>query len=40
MTPLQGDTRRAGNSSDGIIARHQIASVLVDSFGSDAANHN
>lgn len=31
---LQGDTRKAGNSSDGAIARSQIAEVLVDSLTS------
>lgn len=35
---LQGDARQAGNSSDGVIARHQIAEVLVDSVTSAAAN--
>lgn len=39
ITLLQGDTRRAGNSSDGVIARHQIARVLVDSLASDDADH-
>jgi uncharacterized protein YbjT (DUF2867 family) len=39
ITLLQGDTRRAGNSTDGVIARHQIARVLVDSLASDAADH-
>ena len=34
---LQGDTRQAGNSSDGVIARRQIAEVLVSSLTSDAA---
>ena len=34
---LQGDTRQAGNSSDGVIARRQIAEVLVHSLGSDGA---
>jgi uncharacterized protein YbjT (DUF2867 family) len=34
---LQGDTRRAGNSSDGVIARRQIAEVLVSSLTSDQA---
>ncbi len=34
---LQGDTRQAGNSSDGVIARRQIAEVLVSSLGSDRA---
>lgn len=31
---LQGDTRQAGNSSDGVIARSQIAEVLVRSLCS------
>jgi uncharacterized protein YbjT (DUF2867 family) len=39
ITLLQGDTRRAGSSADGVIARHQIARVLVDSLRSAAANH-
>jgi uncharacterized protein YbjT (DUF2867 family) len=34
---LQGDTRQAGNSSDGVIARRQIAEVLVGSLTSDHA---
>ncbi len=34
---LQGDTRQAGNSSDGVIARRQIAEVLVSSLTSDHA---
>jgi uncharacterized protein YbjT (DUF2867 family) len=34
---LQGDTRHAGDPSDGVIARSQIAQVLVDSLSSDAA---
>jgi uncharacterized protein YbjT (DUF2867 family) len=34
---LQGDTRQAGNSSDGVIARRQIAEVLVSSLSSDHA---
>ncbi len=34
---LQGDTRQAGNSSDGVIARSQIAEVLVSSLTSDGA---
>jgi len=34
---LQGDTRQAGNSSDGVIARSQIAEVLVYSLTSDQA---
>src|SRR5271157_3895535 len=34
---LQGDTRQAGDSSDGAIARRQIAEVLVSSLGLDHA---
>ncbi len=34
---LQGDTRQAGNSSDGVISRRQIAEVLVSSLTSDEA---
>ena len=34
---LQGDTRHAGNPSDGAIARGQIAQVLVSSLSSDTA---
>ena len=34
---LQGDTRQAGDSSDGVIARRQIAEVLVRSLGSEEA---
>lgn len=34
---LQGDTRRAGDSSDGVVARRQIAEVLVHSLSSDQA---
>jgi uncharacterized protein YbjT (DUF2867 family) len=34
---LQGDTRQAGNPSDGAIARSQIAQVLVSSLGSNTA---
>jgi uncharacterized protein YbjT (DUF2867 family) len=34
---LQGDTRQAGNSSDGVIARRQIAEVLVNSLTADHA---
>lgn len=33
---LQGDTRRAGDASDGVVARQQIAEVLVRSLASDA----
>jgi uncharacterized protein YbjT (DUF2867 family) len=34
---LQGDRRHAGDSNDGVIARRQIAQVLVHSLGSDQA---
>jgi len=34
---LQGDTRHAGDPSDGAVARRQIAQVLVRSLVSDAA---
>jgi uncharacterized protein YbjT (DUF2867 family) len=34
---LQGDTRQAGNPSDGVVARRQIAQVLVRSLASAAA---
>jgi uncharacterized protein YbjT (DUF2867 family) len=34
---LQGDTRHAGDPSDGVVARRQIAEVLVRSLSSDAA---
>jgi len=34
---LQGDTRWAGDPSDGAVARRQIAQVLVRSLGSEAA---
>ncbi|QHK20486.1 NAD(P)H-binding protein [Pseudarthrobacter psychrotolerans] len=39
ITLLQGDTRHAGSPADGVIARHQIARVLVDSLASDASDH-
>ena len=35
---LQGDTRQAGDPSDGAVARRQIAQVLVRSLTSDAAH--
>ena len=35
---LQGDARHAGNSSDGVIARRQIAQILIRSLGSEAAS--
>ncbi|MFT3953943.1 MAG: SDR family oxidoreductase [Piscinibacter sp.] len=34
---LQGDTRQAGDPSDGAVARQQIAQVLVSSLRSEAA---
>ncbi|WP_313352365.1 SDR family oxidoreductase [Paracoccus sp. (in: a-proteobacteria)] len=34
---LQGDKELVGNPSDGVIARHQIAEVLVRSLSSEAA---
>lgn len=36
---LQGGKRHAGDPSDGVIGRQQIAQVLVDSLSSDAADH-
>jgi uncharacterized protein YbjT (DUF2867 family) len=36
---LQGDRRQAGSPADGVIARDQIARVLIDSLHIDAANH-
>jgi len=36
---LQGDTRHAGNPSDGVVSRRQIAEVLVRSLGSEAARN-
>jgi uncharacterized protein YbjT (DUF2867 family) len=35
---LQGDTRQAGNSSDGVIDRRQLAQVLVSSLTSKEAS--
>jgi uncharacterized protein YbjT (DUF2867 family) len=34
---LQGDRRQAGNASDGVIARRQIAEILVRSLNSEQA---
>ncbi len=34
---LQGDRRHAGNPSDGVIARRQLAQVLIASLTSEAA---
>jgi uncharacterized protein YbjT (DUF2867 family) len=36
---LQGDRRHAGNPSDGVVARRQIAEVLVASLTSEGALH-
>jgi uncharacterized protein YbjT (DUF2867 family) len=36
---LQGDTRQAGDATDGAIARAQIARVLVDSLTTDTAKN-
>ncbi|SDK55328.1 Uncharacterized conserved protein YbjT, contains NAD(P)-binding and DUF2867 domains [Arthrobacter sp. ov407] len=36
---LQGDRRQSGSPADGVIARDQIARVLVDSLQVDAANY-
>jgi uncharacterized protein YbjT (DUF2867 family) len=38
LVMLQGDTRWAGDPSDGVVARSQIAQVLVASLTSDAAD--
>jgi len=37
LLTLQGDKRQAGDPSDGVVSRRQIAQVLVASFTSDAA---
>ena len=37
LVMLQGDTRKAGDPSDGVVARSQIAETLVRSLASDAA---
>ena len=37
LVALQGDTRHAGNSSDGVVARRQSAEVLVRSLDVEAA---
>lgn len=39
ITFLQGDTRHAGSPADGVIARHQIARVLVDALTTGTADH-
>lgn len=38
ITMRQGDTHQAGNPADGVIARHQIARVLIDSLTEEAAD--
>ena len=38
ITLLQGDTRRDGSPKDGVVARADIARVLVTSLSSDAAD--
>ncbi|WGD32237.1 SDR family oxidoreductase [Ancylobacter sp. WKF20] len=37
LVMLQGDTRHAGTPADGVVARQQIAEVLVSSLSSPAA---
>ena len=37
LVMLQGDTRHAGDPSDGVVARTQIAEVLVCSLSADSA---
>jgi uncharacterized protein YbjT (DUF2867 family) len=37
LVALQGDTRHAGNSSDGVVSRRQIAEVLVHALTLDEA---
>ena len=39
ITLLQGDSRRAGSPADGVIARRQIARVLVGSLSSPSARN-
>jgi hypothetical protein len=39
LVMLQGDTRQAGDPSDGAVARNQIAEVLVHSLDSEAAKY-
>jgi len=39
LVMLQGDTRHAGNPSDGVVSRRQIAEVLVASLTSREADH-
>ncbi len=35
----QGDTKQSGGPADGVIARDEIARVLIDSLSNEAANH-
>ncbi|MFJ2980263.1 SDR family oxidoreductase [Curtobacterium sp. NPDC087082] len=39
IAPRQGDTHQTGTPADGVIARRQIARVLVDSLTSPDAEH-
>jgi len=39
ITMRQGDTHQTGTPADGVIARHQIARVLIDSLTDDRADH-
>lgn len=39
LVMLQGDRRWAGDPSDGVVSRAQIAEVLVASLTSEAADH-
>jgi uncharacterized protein YbjT (DUF2867 family) len=39
LVALQGDTRHSGTPADGVVARRQIAEVLVRSLSSDSADH-
>ena len=38
MVLRQGDTAQSGTPADGVIARDQIARVLIDSLSADGAN--
>ncbi|WP_369265771.1 hypothetical protein [Streptomyces sp. R35] len=39
LVMLQGDTRHAGDPSDGVVSRRQIAQVLVSALTSSEADH-
>ncbi|ROP72606.1 SDR family oxidoreductase [Curtobacterium sp. PhB115] len=39
IAPRQGDTETTGTPADGVIARHEIARVLVESLTNPAAGH-